>query len=375
MKIGKTLQVQVSVSNDLLTDNRVHKTCCSLQKFGYSVKLTGRKLPNSQPIKDRNYPTQRMALIFKKGPCFYAELNTRLFFLLMFSKADILLANDLDTLPANYLAAKLKSIPLVFDSHEYFTEVPELIGRPRVQKTWKKIEQHIVPQLKHAYTVCGSIAQLFNQEYNTSFKVVRNIPVKQADKPIPHDKLINDSHKIILYQGALNIGRGLPQLLDAMPFVDNALLLVAGDGDIAAQLKKQAQTLNLGSKVQFLGRLPLEEIQYITRQAHLGLSIEEDLGLNYRFALPNKLFDYIQAQVPVLVSNLPEMSKIVKGYSIGMILASHEPKAIGEALAEALNNESLRKTWAENLQIAAKELTWENEEKTLEEIFSGAANE
>ena len=369
-----TKTIAVSVTNDLVTDNRVHKVCSSLVKFGYSVILIGRKLPQSLPINQRTYQTIRMRLIFTKGLCFYAEYNIRLFFLLLFTKADVLLANDLDSLLANYLVGRIKNKPLVFDSHEYFTEVPELIHRPQVQKVWKKIEQFIVPKIKNAYTVCDSIADLFKQEYGTDFKVVRNVPLARNNVTIPDNKKIKDTRKIILYQGALNIGRGLPQLLDTMQYIDGALLLIAGDGDIAEELKSQAAKLKLNDKVRFLGKLPLEEVNHITKQAHLGLSIEEDMGLNYRFALPNKLFDYIQAGVPVMVSNLPEMAKIVSKYNLGLILQSHDPKIMSGTITEALTNTDLRKIWKENLQRAASEFIWEKEELILKEIFGNLQN-
>ncbi len=375
MKRKSQRKIIVSVTNDLATDNRVHKVCSSLVKFGYSVTLVGRKLPNSLPLKEeRNYQTKRMWLIFKKGPLFYAEYNKRLLLFLLLRKADILLSNDLDTLPANYLASIIKRKPLVFDSHEYFTEVPELIGRPRVQKAWKWIEKKIVPKLKYAYTVCESIANLFEQEYQTRFEVVRNIPIAKEPIPVPKEKRIADDKKIILYQGALNIGRGLPEVIRSMQYVDNSLLLLAGDGDITSQLKELVNTLNLQQKVRFLGRLPLEELSYITQQAHLGLSIEKDMGLNYRFALPNKLFDYIHAHVPVMVTNLPEMVKIVKGHNIGIVIDSHDPEAIAKAITHAVSDEKERKTWIVNLKKASKEFTWENEEKVLEKLFNKIAS-
>ena len=369
-----TKTIAVSVTNDLVTDNRVHKVCSSLVKFGYSVILIGRKLPNSLPMNQRSYKTMRMRLFFKKGICFYAEYNIRLLFLLLFTKTDVLLANDLDSLLANYLVGRIKNKPLVFDSHEYFTEVPELIHRPQVQKVWKKIEQFIVPKIKNAYTVCDSIADLFKQEYGTDFKVVRNVPLARNNVTIPDNKKIKDTRKIILYQGALNIGRGLPQLLDTMQYIDGALLLIAGDGDITNELKLKTAKLKLENKVRFLGKLPLNEVAYFTSQAHLGLSIEEDMGLNYRFALPNKLFDYIQAGVPVMVSNLPEMAKIVSKYNLGLILQSHDPKIMSGTITEALTNTDLRKVWKENLQRAASEFIWEKEELILKEIFGNLQN-
>ena len=363
-------KVILSVTNDLITDHRVHKVALSLQKMSFQVLLVGRKLPSSKKLEKRLYKTKRLKLFFKKGPLFYAEYNIRLFLFLRVRNAAIYLANDLDSLPANYLVSKLKKKPLVYDSHELFTEVPELINRPTTQAIWSRIERIILPKIKHAYTVCESIATVYQKKYGTPFKVVRNLPHHEELILVPHEKsLITDDRKIILYQGALNVGRGLEYAIKAMQHLDNARLLIAGDGDITTPLKQLVADLQLADRVTFLGRIPLEEMKYITAQANLGLSIEEDLGLNYRYALPNKLFDYIQQQVPVLVSNLPEMKKIVAQYQIGMILESHDPEQMARQFHEALFNLDLRHTWIDNLPKAAEELCWEKEENILKEIF------
>ncbi len=359
----------VSVTNDLATDNRVHKICSSLVKFGFEVLLIGRKLPGSPEIGERRYKTIRFRLLFTKGPCFYGCYNLRLFLFLLFQRSQILLSNDLDTLPANYLASKIRHKKLVFDSHEYFSEVPELIHRPRTQKIWKSIEKRILPHIKHAYTVCDSIADLYKMEYEVPFRVIRNAPEQKESFLIPEVKIIKTDKKIILYQGAVNIGRGLPEVISAMQYMDKALLLIVGNGDILEDIKEQVRNLALEEKVIFTGRLPAREVKYFTAQASLGLSIEQDLGLNYRYALPNKLFDYIGAEVPVLISNLPEMARLVNKYQIGLIMNSHEPKAIAENMTEALQNKRLRELWKKNLRKASSELTWDKEEKVLAEVF------
>lgn len=308
-----------------------------------------------------------MHLFFTKGACFYAEYNFRLFLLLLFRKTDVLLANDLDALTANYLASKIKRIELVYDSHEYFTEVPELIGRPRVKRIWEWLEKKMLPNLTHCYTVCDSIAKVYNKKYGTSFQVVRNIPISKITTEVAEKE---NQQKIILYQGAVNIGRGLEQAIKAMHFIENTQLVIAGDGDIKEQLEELVRTEKLDNKVRFTGRLSIEELAKLTPTADLGLSIEEDLGLNYRFALPNKLFDYIRAGVPVLASNLPEMKAIVEKYKIGAISNSHDAKKLAESINDALNNSDKRKTWKANLVRASKELTWENEEKVLKGVFA-----
>jgi len=356
------------VINDLVTDNRVHKVAVSLQKMGFEPVLIGRLLPESHEV-ERDYQTHRMKLVFRKGPLFYFEYNLRLFLWLLKSKSDVFVSNDLDTLPANFMASRIKRKPLVYDSHEYFTEVPELIGRPFVKAIWTWVERLLVPRVHAAYTVCESIAGVYRDLYQVDFKVVRNLPVcSKIEKPESPDK-IPEQPKIILYQGALNMGRGIEAAIRAMQFLDGAELWLAGDGDITLQLKQMVTELKLDGKVKFLGRLPLLQLHQLTRQADLGISLEEDLGLNYRFALPNKLFDYIQAGVPVLVSNLPEMRRIVEHFQIGLIAETHQRKELAEIMKTALFDQEQRLVWKPNLTKAATELCWENEEKVLWQVY------
>ncbi len=235
---------------------------------------------------------------------------------------------------------------------------------------WIGLEKLLVPKVNAAYTVCDSIAEVYNDLYKVNFKVVRNLPTcseKDIIAPEVHEK--TDVPKIILYQGALNLGRGIESAIRSMKYIDGAELWLAGDGDLTAQLKQLVEELQLEAKVKFLGRLPIDKLSEVTRQANLGISLEEDLGLNYRFALPNKLFDYIQAGVPVLVSNLPEMKRIVEHYQIGAIAETHQRKDLAETIKMALFNQEKNAVWKNNLKLAAKELCWENEEVILQEIY------
>jgi glycosyltransferase involved in cell wall biosynthesis len=361
-------KVSLSVINDLVTDNRVHKVATSLQNMGFEPILIGRVLPESQLI-ERVYPTHRMKLIFRKGPLFYLEFNLRLLIFLLKSDIDVLVANDLDTLAANYLASRIKRKPLVYDSHEYYTEVPELIGRPVVKSIWTWLEKRLVPKVNAAYTVCDSIAEVYHDLYKVDFKVVRNLPVCLTVEKLENPEKSTIKPKIILYQGALNLGRGIEATIRSMQYIDGAELWLAGDGDLTVQLEHLVEELKLEAKVKFLGRLPISKLSEITRLADLGISLEEDLGLNYRFALPNKLFDYIQAGVPVLVSNLPEMRRIVEHYQIGTIAETHQRKELAEKIKSVLFDVEKNSLWKENLKLAAKELCWENEEAILQEIY------
>lgn len=357
--------VIVSVTNDLVTDQRVHRTCKTLNEMGFQVVLIGRKLSHSPSVK-RTYKTIRMRLLFNNGFCFYAGYNLKLFFRLLFIRKDILLANDLDTLLPNFLISKLFRKKMVFDSHELFSEIPELIGRKRVQSIWLQLERFLIPKVKNGLATSESIANYYNQQYGVTFEVIRNIPDRRKSTIQEFSFPVNGK-SVILYQGALNMGRGLELMIDAMQYVENAIFIVIGAGDIGQQLKEKVDTLNLNEKVRFLGRRSPEELSGLTPGADLGISLEEDLGLNYRYALPNKLFDYIAAKIPVLVSDLPEMREIVKKYHVGEVLKNRTPEALARIVTEMLNVG--KKNWEKQLEQASGELTWENESEKLRTVF------
>ncbi|HLN53116.1 MAG TPA: glycosyltransferase [Lentimicrobium sp.] len=363
-------KVIVSVTNDLSTDQRVDRVCNTLTSMGFSVVLVGRSLPDSLPLH-REYKTRRMKLMFRKGPLFYAEYNIRLLFFLVFHQADLLVSNDLDTLTANYVAHKLKSIPIVYDSHEYYTGTPELINRPRVQGIWKFIERSIFPKLSDIFTVNESIAALYNQEYHKHLHVLRNIPKKLTKRPtLNSGDLGFDSKKhLIILQGAgINIQRGAEEAILAMKFVENTILLIIGSGDVIDSLKEMVKTNNLTEKVEFFPKKPYSELINYTSAAEIGLTLDKDTNINYRFSLPNKLFDYIHAGTPVLASPLPEIRKIIDKYKVGITIESHNPEHIASKINYMLENDFKTKL-KENLEVAANELNWENEEKILKQVY------
>jgi glycosyltransferase involved in cell wall biosynthesis len=365
-------KIILSVTNDLTSEQRVHKVCLFLQSKGFDVTMLGRQRRNSLPLDKRPYSTKRLFLFFEKGPLFYAEYNLQLFFYLLFNKADILVANDLDTLLANYLASKIKGSGLVHDSHEYYTGVPELKGRFFVKKTWKAIEKFVFPKLKFAYTVNDSIAKLYKDEYNLDIKVVRNFPVLAERNSTAKTKKrldLPEEKKIILYQGSVNVDRGLLEAIEAMQYVNDAVLIIIGNGDILEEVKEKAIKLHLGEKVLFKKKVPFEELWNYTLHADIGISLDKDTNINYKYSLPNKIFDFVHAGVPVLASDLVEIRKIYSKHDIGELIANHEPKHIAEKINSMLSNLEKMKQWKDNCFIAARELCWQNEERVLSEIF------
>lgn len=310
-------------------------------------------------------------MFFTNGPLFYLFFNIRLYFFLMSQKTDALFSNDLDTLWANFRASKIKQIPLIYDSHEIFCEVPELQKTPLKKRIWESLEKRIVPRLTYCITVNQSIANYFNNKYGTSFTVVRNIP-QNIENFAPKTKLelgIPADKKILILQGAgINIDRGAEELVEAMAYVNGAHLYIIGGGDVFGNLKTMVNRLNLTDRVSIKEKMPKIQLLDYTYNADIGITIDKDTNLNYHFSLPNKIFDYIQAGIPVLGSNLPEIKSLISRYNIGCIIDSHEPKQLAESINSMLNSPDFQR-WKTNTKRAAQENNWEDEKKHLANIF------
>ena len=351
-------KVIVSVTNDISTDQRVFKVCNSLQAMGFEVELIGASRPWSVAL-NRYYSCKRMKMWFNTGPLFYFEYNLRLFFLLLFKPAAVLLSNDLDTLLANYLISKLKNIPLVYDSHELFPEAPELLERPFKKRLWERLESFLLPKIKHAYTVCESIQSYYKALHGIDMKVVRNVP-NLCSKP-SRDR----NTKTLLYQGNINPGRGLEVAIKSMSFLPDYRLKIIGNGIGLNKLKALSETEGVSSQVEFLGRLPFEDLKKHAESASIGILFEEPLGLSFEYSLPNKLFDYIHAETPVIASPLIEVKKIVEKYKVGELLVDRNPEHIAQQI-QAM--ESKLSTY--EFGKAKAELNWKNEEKVLKLVFA-----
>lgn len=366
----------VSVTNDLATDNRVHRTCIVLQELGYEVLLVGRILPGSPPL-ERPYATKRMRLIFRKGPLFYSEYNLRLFFLLFVVRASLFVANDLDTLLPNYLVARLRGKQLVYDSHEFYTEVPELVKRPRVRAVWLAIERWIFPKLAHVLTVNSSIANAYAERYpqrkGEAVAVVRNIPMKRdlGAQPTRAELGLPEDARLLVLQGAgINVDRGAEEAVLAMKDLPGHLLLVIGGGDAWPVLERMVAEHGLQDHVRLLGKMPYERMMAHTRHALVGLTLDKDSNLNYRFSLPNKLFDYLHAGVPVVATDLPEVAAIVREHGCGLVIPAPEHAIIAAAVQRLTADPHQHDAMRQRAIFAARSLDGEREKEVLKAFLA-----
>lgn len=370
--MSKSKKAIVSVTNDLYTDQRVNKVCLYLVSIGYDVLLVGRLKKNSESLPERSYQTKRIKLLVEKGAFFYAFFNLRLFFFLLFRKTDLLVSNDLDTLLANFIAKKFKSkTQLVYDSHEYFTEVPELTGRPKTQRIWLKIEEYIFPKLASVYTVNNSIAKLYSEKYNKKVHVVRNISPqwKPAVIKTKKDLSIPENVPLIILQGAgINIDRGAEEAVEAMKFV-NAVLMIVGDGDVVEHLKSRVTELSLENKVIFYGKKPYDVMMNYTHHSDIGLTLDKPTNLNYKNSLPNKIFDYMHTSTPIIATKIKEVEAIINRHKIGEILESFSVESLADKLNDLLSNSEKLDQYKENCRAASKLENWEAETKILDSIY------
>lgn len=375
-------RVVIAAISDLVTDQRLHKVSLTLQEAGYAVLLIGTRRRNSLPLAPRSYPTRRIRLLFQKGMFFFTEFNLRLFVRLLFIKGDIFLGNDLDAIGAVWFAGTLRRKPVVYDTHEYYLGMPELDGRPGVKKVWERIEAFVFPKLYYIYTICDSFRDLYYKDYGKRLGVVRNVPYLKAagiDVPLPKDleeKLPKDKF-FLLFQGAgINPERGVEELVQAMPLLDPARfhLVIIGGGDNWQKIVQMVGDNGLGDRITLIPKIPFEQLRSVTRRAHLGLSLDKPNNINHIYGLPNKIFDYLHSGVPVLVSRLVELEKIVDTYDVGDFIDSHEPAHIAAKILAISSDPARLERWKNNTVRVREELNWERESCVVVNIFEQVAS-
>lgn len=342
------------------------RICTTLAKAGYNVSLVGRELSHSKELSEAVFQQKRFRLLFNQGKLFYLEYNIRLFFYLLFSKWDVVHSVDLDSLLPGYLVAFLKRKTCIYDAHEYFTEVPEVVERPAVKSVWEWVAHFCIPRLGNAITVGESLAEVFQKKYRTRFTVIRNVPFQ---KPLPEVKSVSEeSKRVLLYQGVLNDGRGLEETIEALSDLEDIELWLAGEGDLSDLLRETVNSKGLEKRVKFLGRLSPNELTEVTLKADLGLNLLKNKGLNYYYSLANKAFDYIQAGLPSLNMAFPEYKELNQKHATFLLLSDLKKETIIRGI-NVVFKENIYNRLSRNCQKASRILTWENEEKKLLDVY------
>lgn len=363
----KGKRIALVVTNDLTHDRRMFRICSALAETGAEVVLIGRRYKSSEIFSPSTFTGVRLKCIFNKGPLFYIEYNKRVLLYLLTHHFDNVCACDLDTALAVHWSCKSNKRKSVYDAHEFFTEVPELAGRDAVKRVWEWIGRKTIPDFDLRYTVGEELASILGKKYSATFKVIRNIaPQRTSDISYP---AITERKKILLYQGALNVGRGLQNSIQAMAKFPDWEFWLAGEGDITDELKVLAVQLSIDHRIKFLGWVHPDDLHLLSSQARLGINLLESGSINYFYSLANKFFDYINAGLPAINMNYPEYKKVNEKYPCSVLL---DEVSVGSIVATIqhldLHPEELTRM-SEECSQAAKEYTWEKESEKLKRYY------
>lgn len=347
-----------TVTNDLNFDQRMIRICTSLANAGYHVTLVGRKRKSSKELQPRKFHQVRLNCWFDKGKFFYVEFQIRLLVYLLRCSCDLICSIDLDSILPGYLASRWRKKIRVYDAHELFCEMDEIVSRPPIYRIWKRIEQYVVPKFPLGYTIGACYADEFRRMYGVHYAVVRNATRLDAGLP-PMPK-----GEFILYQGAVNEGRCFETLIPAMTRV-NFPLLIIGKGNFFEQARALVKQHHLEDRITFQGFVDPDELKQFTRRAKIGITLFSQVGKSNYLSMANRFFDYMHSGVPQLCMDYPEYRKCQQKYPLAVLLQHTDSERIAEALNRILQQKELWQSMHEQALLARKEYCWEEEEKKL----------
>lgn len=296
---------------------------------------------------------------------FYLKFIWYLKLKLFSTKASIIFAEDIYTLPFAVIFGKLKRAKIYYDSRELFGYLAGLKDKKLKQAVWKSIEKFFIKKADYVIVTGQMDGEFLQKEFGIK-KVIplRNLP--RYYKPELHLDLhshlrIDKSKKIIIYQGVLLKGRGIEKVFSVLNELPNHVFVIAGGGEYEQHYKQLAEQMNLTEQVFFLGKLTQENLPQVTASVDVGVALIENLSTSYYYALPNKLFEYIMAKVPVIVSNLPQMKEIVDKYDVGFAVNIDNKDELVSVIKKLSEDANLYESKKQNCRIASQELNWEKE--------------
>jgi len=350
-----------TVTNDLIYDQRMIRICTSLQNNGYEVVLAGRRLRTSLPLISHIYQQKRLFCFFEKGKLFYIEYNLRLFFFLFFHRMDLICAIDLDTILPCYLVSVIRGKKRIYDAHELFCEMKEVVTRPSVYKLWKRVEKFAVPKFKYGYTVNHPIRNILKDDYGVSYEVIMNVPFRTEYSE-------TETQNFIIYQGTVNHGRSFETLIPAFQWID-CPFFIYGDGNFYEECKELIKRYKLKDKVYLQGKLLPAELKFITQKALMGITLFENTGLSNYYSLGNRFFDYMQAGIPQLCVDYPVYREINNQFEVAVLIGDLSSKSIADKINSLLRDRMLQNRLRQNCLEARRVYNWQNEEKKLVQYY------
>lgn len=368
-------KVTLIVLNNFLNDSRVLKEAMSLQNMGFVVQVVAlheealqefEKIQNISvhriKLKSRDWSKKKIVQILK-----YFEYMYR--FVKSYKKSDFIHCNDLNTLPMGVVIKKFfnKNAKVIYDAHEY--EINDIPNQSKISIKIKYIlEKFLIKYADSVITVSNSIADEYVKLYNIKkpYLVLNTPPLQEIKKHDFFRKTFNiaKEEKIFLYQGGLSDGRGIEILLESFKKNKNTIVFM-GYGSLESLVKKYA---NKYKNIFYHEAVSPDVLLNYTSSADFGILFYENNCLNHNFCSPNKMFEYIMAGLPIIVSNLHEMKNLVQTYKIGVVAKENSPKELSKATEEIqnLNEKELNK----NLRKAREIFNWQEQEKVLRDCYN-----
>lgn len=283
-------------------------------------------------------------------------------------------SNDLNTLPQGWICAKVLSFKkkkLVYDSHEVQT------SRTGYGKNVYYIEKFFIKRIDAFINTNKTRAEYTSNLYKIELPhIVHNYPfylhegAKSKEVNLHHVLRIAPEEPILLYQGGIQLGRGLEKIIEAAPNFKKGIVVFLGDGRIKPELEKMVSDRKLNNKVKFLPKVPVEELPGYTANAYLGFQVLNNICFNHYSACSNKLYEYIMVNVPVVACDFPEIKRVVEGEKVGITIDSHNPEEIAKAVNYMLDNKIERDKMSENCKNAKEIYNWNLEKFKLIEIYN-----
>lgn len=297
--------------------------------------------------------------------------HTGLAIQLVRSRPAVIHAHDVNVLPTAWLAAKLARVPLVYDAHEISTD-REGYKTFRGLVGW--LEKRIMPKVAGTITTTDARAKFFARAYGIPRPLVlqnrpRLVKVEGSNRIREELGLRSEPWPIVLYQGGLQPGRGLPRLVEVAKKVPEAYFVFIGGGRQTAELHELASGMGLSDRVHFISTVPLAELPSYTASADIGVQPIENTCLNHFTTDSNKLFEYVIAGLPVVASQLPEISKVVRKHDLGLLVPPGDTEALADAIRTLVQDTGMRKRYRANAERAAQSLNWETQEASLLELY------
>jgi glycosyltransferase involved in cell wall biosynthesis len=277
--------------------------------------------------------------------------------------AALWVAHDLETLPVALRARERMGGKVLYDSHELFVDSSLARGE---RERWMRLERRLIGRADAVVTVSGAIARELAERYGIAEpSLLLNAPPAPHGEPVDlraaHE--IPAGARVVLYLGGLQQHRGLEQLIAAAALRDGVVLVLLGPGtpSYRAELERAAAAAGVADRVRFAPPVDPADIARHAAGADVGVSVIQNRFLSYYYALPNKLFDYLHAGLPVVVSDFPEMRALVERHDVGAVCDPADPASIADAIDRVAGDAALRA----NARAAAPLYTWEREREKL----------